>query len=72
MGNHGHNHPEDLLIGLIKNHPSVSVHVAALHGELDPDLGLCCLALRIRQLADKGCFVATLSPGLGQVRADGT
>src|SRR5436305_13144329 len=67
---HRHEHRNYLIINLEERSPILSVKISALHGKLEPGLGLGRFAFRIVQLVNKSCLITSFTPRLRQVSAD--
>src|SRR5262245_11798673 len=72
MSNHVHKHAENGIVLGIKFRPSLTRDIAALYGELKPDLGLGRLAFTVAKFTDPGGLITPLSPCLAYVGADRT
>src|SRR5215831_68802 len=72
MSDHVYKHTENGIVLGIKFRPSLTRDIAALYGELKPDLGLGRLAFTVAKFTDPGGLITPLSPCLAYVGADRT
>ena len=67
MVDHAHQGAEDVVVFAVEVGGQVAVHIAALDGEFEPDLGFGGFGFGIGELADKGGLIAPLTPGFGNI-----